>query len=289
MTTVSVGIPSYNEESNIKTILGNLIRSNLDSIDIVEIIISDDSTDDTPNIVEQFMQDHSNKIIFLHDDKRRGAANAWNNIMQNATGEIIVLYDADVIPDANCTVELVHKINNNVGICASNARPVRGRGIPAKGTMFVSEWLESVRKKQLSEYTVMGRGLSIRSDIAKKISIPEGLIAIDLYLQNKVLEMGYDVVFNPNAVVIFKPTRTFVDFISQVVRAVNGHNQLKNLGYEVKNKLALRTALKEFFRVASKNPLGALSTCICYIMIPFYVKRIKNTDSALWHTAKSTK
>lgn len=289
MTTVSVGIPSYNEESNIKTILGNLIRSNLDSIDIVEIIISDDSTDDTPNIVEQFMQDHSNKIIFLHDDKRRGAANAWNNIMQHATGEIIVLYDADVIPDANCTVELVHKINNNVGICASNARPFRGRGIPAKGTMFVSEWLESVRKKQLSEYTVMGRGLSIRSDIAKKISIPEGLIAIDLYLQNKVLEMGYDVVFNPNAVVIFKPTRTFVDFISQVVRAVNGHNQLKNLGYDVKNKLALRTALKEFFRVASKNPLGALSTCICYIMIPFYVKRIKNTDSALWHTAKSTK
>lgn len=289
MTTVSVGIPSYNEESNIKTILGNLIRSNLDSIDIVEIIISDDSTDDTPNIVEQFMQDHSNKIIFLHDDKRRGAANAWNNIMQHATGEIIVLYDADVIPDANCTVELVHKINNNVGICASNARPVRDRGIPAKGTMFVSEWLESVRKKQLSEYTVMGRGLSIRSDIAKKISIPEGLIAIDLYLQNKVLEMGYDVVFNPNAVVIFKPTRTFVDFISQVVRAVNGHNQLKNLGYDVKNKLALRTALKEFFRVASKNPLGALSTCICYIMIPFYVKRIKNTDSALWHTAKSTK
>jgi glycosyltransferase involved in cell wall biosynthesis len=289
LTTVSVGIPSYNEESNIRTILGNLIRSNLDSIDIVEIIISDDSTDDTPNIVEQFMQDHSNKIIFLHDDKRRGAANAWNNIIQHATGEIIVLYDADVIPDTNCTVELVHKINNNVGICASNARPVKDRGIPAKGTMFVSEWLESVRKNQLSEYTVMGRGLSIRSDIAKKISIPEGLIAIDLYLQNKVLEMGYDVVFNPNAVVLFKPTKTFVDFISQVVRAVNGHNQLKNLGYDVKNQLALVTALKEFFHVASKNPLGALSTCICYIMIPFYVKRIKNTDSALWHTAKSTK
>jgi glycosyltransferase involved in cell wall biosynthesis len=289
LTTVSVGIPSYNEESNIRTILGNLIRSNLDSIDIVEIIISDDSTDDTTNIVEQFMQDHSNKIIFLHDDKRRGAANAWNNIIQHATGEIIVLYDADVIPDTNCTVELVHKINNKVGICASNARPVKDRGIPAKGTMFVSEWLESVRKNQLSEYTVMGRGLSIRSDIAKKISIPEGLIAIDLYLQNKVLEMGYDVVFNPNAVVLFKPTKTFVDFISQVVRAVNGHNQLKNLGYDVKNQLALVTALKEFFHVASKNPLGALSTCICYIMIPFYVKRIKNTDSALWHTAKSTK
>jgi glycosyltransferase involved in cell wall biosynthesis len=289
LTTISVGIPSYNEESNIKTILGNVIRSNLDSIDIVEIIISDDSTDDTPKIVEQFMNDYSNRIIFLHDDKRRGAANAWNNIIQHASGEIIVLYDADVMPDANCTEELVAKINNNVGICASNAKPIKDAGIPAKGTMFVSEWLESVRRKQLSEYTVMGRGLSIRSDIAKKISIPEDLIAIDLFLQNKVLEMGYDVVFNPDAIVLFKPTKTFVDFISQVVRAVNGHNQLKKLGYEMKNHLTLKTALTEFFRVATRNPIGALSTCVCYILIPLYVMKIKNADSALWHTAKSTK
>jgi cellulose synthase/poly-beta-1,6-N-acetylglucosamine synthase-like glycosyltransferase len=269
--------------------LEKVILSNLNSIDLVEIIISDDSTDDTQNIVKQFMQDHSKKIILLHDDKRRGAGNAWNNIIQHATGEVIVLYDADVIPDLNCTTELVGKIKSNVVICASNPKPITDAGIPAKGTIFVSEWLESVRKKQLSEYTVMGRGLSIRSDIAKKISIPEGLIAIDLFIQNKVLEMGYGVVFNPSAIVLFKPSKTFVDFVSQVVRAMNGHNQLKKLGCHMKNHLTLKTALMEFFRMASRNPIGALSTCICYIMIPFYKKRIKNMDSALWHTAQSTK
>lgn len=289
MTTVSVGIPSYNEESNIKRILENVIFSNLNTIDLVEIIISDDSTDDTPNIVKQFMQDHSKKIILLHDDKRRGAGNAWNNIIHHATGEVIVLYDADVIPDLNCTKELVGKIENNVVICASNPKPIADAGIPAKGTIFVSEWLESVRKRQLSEYTVMGRGLSIRSDIARKISIPEDLIAIDLYIQNKVLEMGYGVVFNPSAIVLFKPSKTFVDFVSQVVRAINGHNQLKKLGCHMKNQLSLKTALMEFFRMACRDPIGALSTCICYIVIPFYMKRIKNTDSAIWHTAQSTK
>lgn len=266
-----------------------MIFSNLNSIDLVEIIISDDSTDDTPNIVKQFMENHSKKIIFLHNDKRRGAANAWNNIIQNATGEIIVLYDADVMPEPNCTLELVDKINNNVGICASNPKPIADRGTPTKGTIFVNEWLESVREKQLSEYTVMGRGLSIRSDIAKKITIPEGLIAIDLFLQSKVLGMGYDVVFNPNAIVLFKPAKTFVDFSSQVIRAVNGHNQLKKLRYSIKNRLTIKTALVEFFHVAMRNPIGALSTCLCYIMIPFYMTRIKNADSALWHTAQSTK
>jgi len=289
LTTVSVGIPSYNEESNIKIILEKVILSNLDSIDLVEIIVSDDSTDDTPKIVKQFMQDHPKKIILLHDDKRRGAGNAWNNIVQRASGEILILYDADVIPDENCTIELIRSIQNNVGICASNPKPFEDVGIPAKGTIFVSKWLESVRKRQLSEYTVMGRGLSIRSDIAKKISIPEDVIAIDLYIQNKVLEMGYDVVFNPSAIVLFKPAKTFIDFVSQVVRAQNGHNQLKNLLSGTKNKLSLKTALLEFFRVAIRYPLGALCTCICYVMIPIYMKGIKNTGSALWHTAQSTK
>lgn len=289
MTTVSIGIPSYNEELNIKTILESVIFSNLNSIDLVEIIISDDSTDDTPLIVKQFMENHSKKIIFLHNYKRKGAANAWNNIIQNATGEIIVLYDADVMPEPNCTLELVDKINNYVGICASNPKPIADRGIPARGTIFVNEWLESVREKELSEYTVMGRGLSIRSDIAKKITIPEGVIAIDLFIQSKVLGMGYEVVFNPNAIVLFKPAKTFVDFSSQVIRAINGHNQLKKLQYNIKNHLSIKTALVEFFRVTMRNPIGALSTCLCYIMIPFYMTRIKNADSALWHTAQSTK
>lgn len=289
MTKVTVGIPSYNEESNIKTILESLIYSDLESINLSEIIISDDSTDDTPNIVNQFMKNHSKKIIFLHNDKRKGAASAWNDIIQNANGEIIVLYDADVIPNPDCTLELVNKINDKVGICASNPKAIPSKAIPAQGTIFVGKWLESVRKRQLSQYTVMGRGLSIRSDVAKKITIPEALIAIDLYLQNKVIEMGYEVVFNPNAIVQFKPAKTFVDFSSQVMRATNGHRQLKELGYSIKNQLSLGVAIGEFIHIAMRNPTEALSTCLCYIMIPFFATRGKNFDNILWHIAESTK
>jgi len=289
LTKVTVGIPSYNEKSNIKTILESLVYSNLNSINLSEIIISDDSTDDTPNIVNQFMKNHSKKIIFLHNDKRKGAASAWNDIIQNANGEIIVLYDADVNPNPDCTVELVKKINDNVGICASNPKAIPSKGIPAQGTIFLGSWLESVRKRQLSQYTVMGRGLSIRSDIAKKITIPETLIAIDLYLQNRVIDMGYDVVFNPNAVVQFKPAKTFVDFSSQVMRATKGHRQLKELGYSIKYQLSFRAAIGEFIRVAMKNPNGALSACLCLIMIPVFASRGKNLDNELWHIAESTK
>jgi hypothetical protein len=101
--------------------------------------------------------------------------------------------------------------------------------------------------------------------------------------------MGYEVVFSPEAVVMFKPAKTFVDFCSQVLRAIKGHNQIKKLGYEAKYGLTLKTSILEFIHTALRNPVGAFSACVCYLVMPFYMLRIKNLDSALWHTAQSTK
>ncbi len=74
----------------------------------------------------------------------------------------------------------------------------------------------------------MGRALAISSGEAKKVEIPTNVIAIDLYMQCKILEMGRDVIYNDNAMVFFKPANNIYDLASQVVRAVNGHKQIKD-------------------------------------------------------------
>ena len=51
----------------------------------------------------------------------------------------------------------------------------------------------------------MGRALSVSSRVAKKITIPENVIALDLYLQCNVLELGFKVVYNDDALVYFRP------------------------------------------------------------------------------------
>jgi glycosyltransferase involved in cell wall biosynthesis len=48
LTTVSIGIPSYNEESNTLEILESITRSEYNRFDLCEIVISDNSTDSTP-------------------------------------------------------------------------------------------------------------------------------------------------------------------------------------------------------------------------------------------------
>ena len=289
MQKVTIGIPSFNEESNIVSLLDAIISGNNESFSLIKIIICDDSTDDTPKKIERYIKMHTNiPIELFHSPYRGGAANAWNNIIKRAEGDILVFYDADIIPVANSTKELVTKINDNIGICASNSKPLEENGIVARSSKFISTWLETVRSKQVSQYTVMGRALSIPVMLAKKIEIPINLISIDLYLQKKVLEMGYKVVYNPNAVVMFRPPTNLPDFTSQNIRAINGHSQILNKNNN-QNRISVRNFLNTVLETVHKDPIGALCLATCWFFVPFYKYKIKGTNSALWHTASSTK
>jgi glycosyltransferase involved in cell wall biosynthesis len=291
MQTVSIGIPSYNEANNLGLLLDRIFSDNDNTtFRIIEIIISDDSTDGTPDIVQQYLKtNHECKIRFFHHDHRRGAANAWNEIMSNANGNVIVMYDADVIPEKNCTSQLVSVIGDKYGLCASNPQPLSGDGIPGRASIFIARWLESIRIKQFSQYTVMGRGVALQNHIAKKVKIPPHVIAIDLFLQDAVFDLGYRVTYNPKAIVLFKPASTFEDFSSQILRANRGHSQLMGLHGKVKHKLELKTAFMEGIQNIVKDPFGAASLALSSLVLPYYILKIKNFNSAMWHTARSTK
>jgi glycosyltransferase involved in cell wall biosynthesis len=283
---ITVGIPSYNERQNIVNLLRTIEEQ---QTPIFEVLISDDSSDDTPSLVHNFAQHSLLDIQLFHHDSRRGAAAAWNEILQKASGDIIVLYDADTIPHPCCTEQLTSHIQGNVAICASNSQPVQAAGIAGRASVFISNWLRSVRLACLSKYTVMGRALAINSGEAKKIEIPTNIIAIDLFIQCKVLEMGRDVIYNDSAIVYFKPANNLHDLASQVVRAVNGHKQIEehvsSCGIGLPQQVAITHAVKN----AAKDPLGALSVTIGYSLMPFYRSRLKHTRTAKWHTAASSK
>ena len=286
MCKVTVGIPSYNEGQNIANLLRSLEEQHKQ---IFEVIISDDSSDNTPIVVRNFAQNSSLDIKLFHHDTRRGAAAAWNQIFQKANGDTIVLYDADTIPHPSCTKQLVSCIQGNVGLCASNPEPVQAAGIAGRASVFISKWLRSVRLEGLSQYTVMGRALAIDSGVAKKIEIPTDMIAIDLYIQCKTLETGRDVIYNDNAIIYFKPANNMQDTTSQVMRAVNGHNQIKHYVSSFGISLPRQVAIAHAVKNAAKDPLGALSVAIGYSLTLYYRSRLEHIDTAKWHTAASSK
>jgi glycosyltransferase involved in cell wall biosynthesis len=286
MRRVTVGIPAYNEEKNIASLLQSLEDQR--SL-ISEVIVSDDSSDRTPDIVSDFAQRSSLGITLFHHDERRGAAAAWNEIFQRATGDSIVLYDADTIPHPSCTEQLASYVSKDTVLCASNSQPVQAAGVAGMASVFISNWLRSVRLAGLSQYTVMGRALAIDAAVAKEIQVPADMIAIDLYLQCRVLEMGRGVAYNDDAVVYFKPANSMQDLASQVVRAVNGHDQIKDRVSRLKIGLPPYVAGAQALKNAAMDPAGAFSAVIGYSMMPYYMSRLKHTDSAKWHTADSSK
>lgn len=319
---VTVGIPSYNEEINISNLLRSIIElnksenqselSNYDSSDgkkeysnssrdnkisslkdfaISEIIISDDSSDNTCRIVEAIAAENPTlSIKLLHHDNRRGVAAAWNEIFRKATGEIIVLYDADIIIDNSTTANLVQSITDGIGLCASNSMPLVLKGsIISRASVFIAEWLRWVRKSGLSQYTVMGRALSILSHVAKRITIPENVIALDLYLQCKVLELGFKVIYSDKALVRFRPPDNIKDFSSQIIRATNGHKQIRHLLTSPCIRLPFRSGLVAAIKSIVQDPKGVVYLIYCYSLLPFYKKSLKATNSAKWDIAKSTK
>ncbi|AFU59606.1 MAG: glycosyltransferase family 2 protein [Nitrososphaera sp.] len=286
MRRVTVGIPAYNEERNIV----NLLRSLEGQQPLIsEVIISDDSSDRTPDLVREFAKSSPLAITLLHHETRRGAAEAWNEILYKAASDVIVFYDADTIPHPSCTEQLALRISGNMALCASNSQPVQAAGVAGRASVFISNWLRSIRQSGLSQYTVMGRALAINASTAKKIQIPSDMIAIDLYLQCRILEMGLDVAYNDDAVVYFKPPSSMQDLASQVVRAVNGHNQIKDMVSRLGIGLPSHVAIAQALKNAAMDPIGAASTVIGYSLMPYYMSRLKHTDSAKWHTADSSK
>ena len=318
---VTVGIPSYNEEINISNLLRSIIELNklenqsepnnsygkkvysnssnrednrispTKDFTISEIIVSDDSSDNTCRIVEAIAAENPClSIKLLHHDSRRGVPAAWNEIFKKAIGEIIVLYDADIIIDNSTTANLVQSIADGIGLCASNSTPLvlKGSAI-SRASVFIAEWLRWVRKSGLSQYTAMGRALSILSHVAKRITIPENVIALDLYLQCKVLELGFKVIYNDQALVYFRTPDNMKDFSSQIIRATNGHKQIRHLLTGPCIRLPLRSGLVAAIKSIAQDPKGGVYLIYCYSLLPFYRRSLKATNSAIWDIAKSTK
>ncbi|MBS3925397.1 MAG: glycosyltransferase [Nitrosarchaeum sp.] len=119
--TISIIIPAYNEEK----VIGHTIEGLLETIyPKKEIIFVDDgSKDKTLSIAMQYKE----KIKVLHKENG-GKASALNYGLVYATGEIIVIVDADTIIGRHSLKEIVKgfEINEHVAAVAGNIK-VRNR------------------------------------------------------------------------------------------------------------------------------------------------------------------
>jgi glycosyltransferase involved in cell wall biosynthesis len=288
---ITVGVPTYNEEANILKFFKALKDQLVTQDGSTEVIFIDDSEDKTDRIIDNLRLNYPELNIHLvHNSDRKGAANAWNTIFRIAKGKVLILLDADIMLGENCISRLVRNINEDTGLCASNTIPLRkDNSVYSYAASFIAYWLRSIRLHGLSQYTTMGRALAVDTQLVKHMSIPNKTIAIDLYIQCMIIKQNKSVVYDDSAMIYFIPPNNSKDFFSQIIRAMKGYDQIKDITKRLEFNAPISLLIKEFLKNFRRYPRGALSLLLCYCIYPLFYARISSKVSHTWDIAYSTK
>src|SRR5258706_15689852 len=95
---LSIIIPVYNEEKTIGQILKKVSGISLPQVETEIIVVDDGSTDATASVISNFLskQDHGLRDKFIRHKKNMGKGVAVRTGFKKATGDYIIIQDADL-------------------------------------------------------------------------------------------------------------------------------------------------------------------------------------------------
>lgn len=108
---LSIIIPVYNESVYIIRCLENISQTKISNWEKEIIIINDGSTDNSLDLIKSFGQKHS-KIKIISSSTNEGKGAAIKKGFQKATGEIVIIHDADLEYDPSDYLAILSEFKN---------------------------------------------------------------------------------------------------------------------------------------------------------------------------------
>jgi len=199
---ISIIIAAYNEEKVIGKRIENLLELDYPK-DSLEIIIASDGSDDTTaDIVRKYEEAG---VILLDYQDRRGKVNVLNDAVDAAKNEIIAFSDANTIFEKDALKKLVRNFGDErVGCVCGLLKFVSVKG-STSGELEGAYWRYETMLKKLegargSLLGANGAIFALRKNLFFKCL--EDTIVEDFVVPMKILEKGYKVIYEPEAIAV---------------------------------------------------------------------------------------
>lgn len=222
---LTIGVCAFNEERNIKALLGDILSQEGLPETVKVIVVASGCTDNTAGVVREVMRNDP-RVLLVEEQTRSGKASAVNQILAMRSSGLLALVDADIRLPRNSVMELVRAFSDE-RTGAVGALPVLGNvenGTVTKSAAIiwrVMSWVLSELSVRGELSFVMGELYCFRTDIVKRI--PAGVVNDDAYIATFVRGRGFKVVIATGANFVTRIPSSITDYVAQRRRVTFGH------------------------------------------------------------------
>jgi glycosyltransferase involved in cell wall biosynthesis len=152
MASISIVIPCYNEERTIEEMLTRLESADMGDWQREIIVVDDASRDGTRDILKRY----EDKFRVIYSDKNGGKGTAVRRGIEFATGEYVLIQDADLEYDPADIRILLSVISNGKADVVYGSRTIhplvrRGGLIPRVGVWFITKLMNALYRLSLTD------------------------------------------------------------------------------------------------------------------------------------------
>ncbi len=227
---VTVLMAAFNEEEHIVSTIIGCLKIDYPNFEIV--IVNDGSTDATVDKIRPFAQ--AGKVRLIDKSKNEGKAMALNDAIPLTNGEILLILDADAVPDSGILNAMVpHFRAGRVGAVTGNPRVLNRRSLLAKMQAIEFASIVSLQRRGAR---VWGKLLTMSGVVGafhRNALLDSGLFSPEMSTEDidltwKLQLKFYDIRYEPRAIVwmrvpvslggLWRQRRRWATGLAQVIR-----------------------------------------------------------------------
>jgi poly-beta-1,6-N-acetyl-D-glucosamine synthase len=214
----SVGIMAYNEEANIADAIGAILGAKLTAGHISELIVVASGCEDRTVPIVSDIACRDPRVRLIEQKNREGKASAINLFIGAATSPVLLMVSADVlVEEGTIDAMLSHFEDPEVGMAGGHPIPVN----PETSFLGHAVHLQWRLHDQIArESPKLGEIVAFRNVVP---SIPTDTAVDEISIQALVTQLGYRLVYEPQAIVYNRGPATVRDFLRQRRRIHAGH------------------------------------------------------------------